>query len=456
MENIEKTGTYSWHGDHSYVLATATNMLSDEQGRKYMVFRVGATLHVVSFGDTATAEPTVKEIPLAGTTSSISDFAHISLRNNILEATFNTFESTNSYLTYWIDMASNSMIAYTDTARPAQSLLRAGDSMLYVTKYDYTGSELTMLTPQSDGTVQVTYSKGTAQLLETQSGTPVIVPLSGTGEGYFTDPVTGKQGRSALFVQGKTLEQAILTHSGTSSGTSSTAQEPWTYKVVPATRSTLVAQTHDVMAATVMDNAAYMLTVELEDKPENAEARYFITRFDAKGKQNGRVQLNDPTLFDDSYSKTFDLQAAPNGYLALVCRQIHDRTEILRTITTLISSDMKTVSVTGIDPRQQAIGWLYGRWAYVTPATSETAGMRLNYAMTKILDVSPSPVPPSDPSTPDKPSAPESRQQGNAATATKALMRTGTAVPFMLAIALALAGVTVLAVAKASSRRQRK
>jgi len=111
-------------------------MLSDEQGRKYMVFRVGATLHVVSFGDTATAEPTVKEIPLAGTTSSISDFAHISLRNNILEATFNTFESTNSYLTYWIDMASNSMIAYTDTARPAQSLLRAGDSMLYVTKYD--------------------------------------------------------------------------------------------------------------------------------------------------------------------------------------------------------------------------------------------------------------------------------------------------------------------------------
>ena len=344
MENIEKTGTYSWHGDHSYVLATATNMLSDEQGRKYMVFRVGATLHVVSFGDTATAEPTVKEIPLAGTTSSISDFAHISLRNNILEATFNTFESTNSYLTYWIDMASNSMIAYTDTARPAQSLLRAGDSMLYVTKYDYTGSELTMLTPQSDGTVQVTYSKGTAQLLETQSGTPVIVPLSGTGEGYFTDPVTGKQGRSALFVQGKTLEQAILTHSGTSSGTSSTAQEPWTYKVVPATRSTLVAQTHDVMAATVMDNAAYMLTVELEDKPENAEARYFITRFDAKGKQNGRVQLNDPTLFDDSYSKTFDLQAAPNGYLALVCRQIHDRTEILRTITTLISSDMKTCS----------------------------------------------------------------------------------------------------------------
>lgn len=35
-------------------------------------------------------------------------------------------------------------------------------------------------------------------------------------------------------------------------------------------------------------------------------------------------------------------------------------------------------------------------------------------------------------------------------------MRTGTAVPFMLAITLALAGVTVLTVAKASSRRQRK
>ena len=133
-----------------------------------------------------------------------------------------------------------------------------------------------------------------------------------------------------------------------------------------------------------------------------------------KGKQNGRVQLNDPTLFDDSYSKTFDLQAAPNGYLALVCRQIHDRTEILRTITTLISSDMKTVSVTGIDPRQQAIGWLYGRWAYVTPATSETAGMRLNYAMTKILDVSPSPVPP--PATRARPTSPQHRRAGSKVT----------------------------------------
>lgn len=37
-----------------------------------------------------------------------------------------------------------------------------------------------------------------------------------------------------------------------------------------------------------------------------------------------------------------------------------------------------------------------------------------------------------------------------------ALTRTGATVPFMLAIALALAGVTVLTVAKASSRRQRK
>lgn len=37
-----------------------------------------------------------------------------------------------------------------------------------------------------------------------------------------------------------------------------------------------------------------------------------------------------------------------------------------------------------------------------------------------------------------------------------ALTRTGVTVPFMLAIVLALAGVTVLTVAKASSRRQRK
>lgn len=452
VESIEETGTYAWRGEHSYDTATTSHMFSDDQGKQYMAVRMDATLYVVGFSDTDLADPTVKEIPLAESRLPVVDFFHISLRDNILEATFDSSDFTNAYVTYWIDMPSGKVIAHTDTARQAQSFLRVGSSVLYVTSYDYTGSELTMLTPQSDGTVQVTYSKGTAQLFETQDGTPVIVPLSGTGEGYFTDPVTGKQGRSALFVQGKTLEQAILTHSGTSSGTSSTAQEPWTYKIVPATHSAFVAQTYDVMAATATDNAAYMLTIE----PENAEARYFITRFDAKGKQTGRIQLSDPSLFDTQYSSMFKLQAAPNGYLALV----HTRTNIQRKtrhiITTLISSEMKTVSVTGTDSWRQATGWLCGRWAYVTLTTSETAGAQLNYAMTKILDVSPSPVPPSDPSTPDKPSAPGSRQQSNTATATKALTRTGATVPFMLAIALALVGVTVLTVAKASSRHQRR
>ncbi|MBW3094674.1 hypothetical protein KIH75_04830 [Bifidobacterium sp. 64T4] len=451
VENIEKTGTYAWRGKHSYDISTTSHMFSDDQGNQYMAVRIDATLYIVSFSDTDLAAPTVKEIPLAEGRSPVSDFSHISLRNNILEATFDTFSPTAVYLTYWIDMPSGKVIAHSGTAQPAQSFLRVGDSILYVTKYDYTGSETVMQTPQSDGTVNITSSKGVAQLLETQNGMPAIVPLTGTGAGYDTDPVTGKEGRSILFVQSEALERAILSRGNESS----TAQEPWTYDIVPSTRSVFIAQTYDVQAAIATDDATYAVTLE----PENAMPRYFITRFDTNGKQTKRLQLNDPSLSDENYSNTLSLQASSNGYLALVNQQRSDLTSERRTITTLLSPDMATMSVSGTDSWQQATGWLCGRWAYVALDTDET-GAQLDYAMTKILDTS-SPVTPSDPGKPGKPSTPGSQPQGNAANAAhtaKTLTRTGAAAPFMLAAALALAGITVLAVAKTgvSPRRQRE
>lgn len=49
-------------------------------------------------------------------------------------------------------------------------------------------------------------------------------------------------------------------------------------------------QTVSILAVTATQSASYALSME----PENGDARYFLIRFDAKGAQNARKQIDAP------------------------------------------------------------------------------------------------------------------------------------------------------------------
>ena len=459
-EETLNRGTYQWQGDTSWLARANQSIFTDDQGKQHMVFANGTTLGFATFGNDYTNEPNIRTIDLGNTLNSYDVIRHASLRDGVLEVTLGT-SGNEKATTYWIDTTTGKPTAHYTSAQSGNTVLRIGNSVLYVTSYDYTGSTVRLLTPQQDGTVRVSDSKGTAELFETQDGTPVIMPLTGTGKDYATDPVTGKDGRSLLLVAGDTLEAKLLALADAAQGTT----PAWTYTLVTPTRSFFVPDTVNIMAVTATQSASYVLSME----PENGNPRYFLIRFDAKGTQNARKQIDAPHIYATDRTKQFGLDVAPNGYLALVDRQTGETEGFFsRIITTLISPDFTSVTQsTGSSMQQQSTGWMNGRWVYVaiTSHFEDDKPSTLDYSATRVLDTapSPSPVTPSDPS---KPSTPGKGGNGthNANTATTAtgtnaktstLTRTGAAVPILLAIGLAVAAIILLAVANrpASQRK---
>lgn len=60
--------------------------------------------------------------------------------------------------------------------------------------------------------------------------------------------------------------------------------------MVAPTRSFFLPDTVSIPAVTATQSASYALSME----PENGDARYFLIRFDAKGAQNARKQIDAP------------------------------------------------------------------------------------------------------------------------------------------------------------------
>lgn len=446
-------GTYQWRGDQSWLVKANQSIFADDQGKQHMVFANGTTLGFATFGNDYTNEPNIQTIDLGNTLNSYDVIRHASLRDGTLEVTLG-ISGDEQTTTYWIDTTTGKPTAHYTGTQSGNTVLRVGNSVLYVTSYDYTGSTVRLLTPQQDGTVRVSDSKGTAELFETQDGTPAIMPLTGTGKDYATDPVTGKAGRSLLLVAGDALEAKLLALADAAQGTT----PAWTYTLVTPTRSFFVPDTVNIMAVTATQSASYVLSME----PENGEPRYFLIRFDAKGTRNARTQIDAPHIYATDHVKQFSLDAAPNGYLALVDRQISaDGATFPRIITTLINPDFTSVTQsTGESTLLQSTGWMNGRWVYVaiTSHIEDDQPSTLDYSATRVLDTapSPSPVTPSDPSKPSTPGkGGNGAHNANTATAatgtntrTSALTRTGAAVPILLAVGLAVAAIVLLAVAK--------